>query len=42
MDKALYKELAERLRDEYGVNTDKLGACRSKQVGKLGEVPNAR
>ena len=24
MDKALYKELAERLRDEYGVNTDKL------------------
>ncbi|MBN5052035.1 lipocalin family protein, partial [Stenotrophomonas maltophilia] len=24
MDKGLYKELAERLRDEYGVNTDKL------------------
>ncbi len=29
MDKGLYKELAERLRDEYGVNTDKLRVCHS-------------
>ncbi|WP_303636820.1 MULTISPECIES: lipocalin family protein [Stenotrophomonas] len=45
MDKALYKELAERLRDEYGVNTDKLKRVpqRPEQVGKLGyEVPNVR
>jgi apolipoprotein D and lipocalin family protein len=45
MDKALYKELAERLRDEYGVNTDKLKRVpqHPEQVGKLGyEVPNAR
>lgn len=45
MDKTLYKELAERLRDEYGVNTDKLKRVpqRPDQVGKLGyEVPNAR
>jgi len=45
MDKALYKELAERLRDEYGVNTDKLKRVpqHADQVGKLGyEVPNVR
>ncbi|HDS0951213.1 TPA: lipocalin family protein [Stenotrophomonas maltophilia] len=45
MDKALYKELAERLRDEYGVNTDKLKRVpqHPEQVGKLGyEVPNVR
>ena len=45
MDKALYKELAERLRDEYGVNTDKLKRVpqHPDQVGKLGyEVPNVR
>ncbi|KAG1248854.1 hypothetical protein G6F68_013623 [Rhizopus microsporus] len=37
--------LAERLRDEYGVNTDKLKRVpqHPEQVGKLGyEVPNAR
>ncbi|MEG0183091.1 MAG: lipocalin family protein [Stenotrophomonas sp.] len=45
MDKALYKDLAERLRDEYGVNTDKLKRVpqHADQVGKLGyEVPNVR
>ncbi|MEV5118542.1 lipocalin family protein [Stenotrophomonas indicatrix] len=45
MDKALYKDLAERLRDEYGVNTDKLKRVpqHAEQVGKLGyEVPNVR
>lgn len=45
MDKALYKDLAERLRDEYGVNTDKLKRVpqHPEQVGKLGyEVPNVR
>ncbi|PII19328.1 hypothetical protein CR919_14485 [Stenotrophomonas sp. LMG 10879] len=45
MDKGLYKELAERLRDEYGVNTDKLKRVpqHAEQVGKLGyEVPNVR
>ena len=39
------QELAERLRDEYGVNTDKLKRVpqRPEQVGKLGyEVPNVR
>ncbi|MBE5271049.1 lipocalin family protein [Stenotrophomonas sp. B2] len=45
MDKTLYKELAERLRDEYGVNTDKLKRVpqRPDQVGKRGyDGPNAR
>ncbi|MDV3516043.1 MULTISPECIES: lipocalin family protein [unclassified Stenotrophomonas] len=45
MDKALYKDLAERLRDEYGVNTDKLKRVpqHPEQVGRLGyEVPNVR
>jgi len=45
MDKALYKELAERLRDEYGVNTDKLKRVPQQrgQVDRLGyEVPNKR
>ncbi|KAF1014879.1 MAG: Outer membrane lipoprotein Blc [Stenotrophomonas maltophilia] len=45
MDRDLYKELAARLRDEYGVNTDKLKRVpqRPDQVDKLGfEVPNQR
>lgn len=45
MDKALYKQLAERLRDAYGVNTDKLKRVpqRPDQVDRLGfEVPNKR
>ena len=38
-------ELTERVRDEYGVNTDKLKRVpqHPEQVGKLGyEVPNER
>ncbi|WNH48216.1 MULTISPECIES: lipocalin family protein [Stenotrophomonas] len=45
MDKDLYKELATRLRDEYGVNTDKLKRVpqHREQVDRLGyEVPNVR
>ena len=45
MDPQLYKELATRLREEYGVNTDKLKRVpqHPEQVGKLGfEVPNQR
>jgi apolipoprotein D and lipocalin family protein len=45
MDKDLYKELATRLRDEYGVNTDKLKRVpqHKEQVDRLGfEVPNVR
>lgn len=45
MDKALYKRLAERLRDEYDVNTDKLKRVpqHPEQVDRLGfEVPNKR
>ncbi|WMJ70548.1 lipocalin family protein [Stenotrophomonas sp. 24(2023)] len=45
MDRDLYKELATRLRDEYGVNTDKLKRVpqHPEQVDKLGfEVPNKR
>ncbi len=45
MDNGLYKQLAERLRDEYGVNTDKLKRVpqRRNQVDRLGfEVPNKR
>lgn len=45
MDNGLYKQLAERLRDEYGVNTDKLKRVpqRRDQVDRLGfEVPNKR
>ncbi len=45
MDKELYKELATRLRDDYGVNTDKLKRVpqHREQVDRLGfEVPNAR
>ncbi|MCS4230103.1 apolipoprotein D and lipocalin family protein [Stenotrophomonas maltophilia] len=45
MDNALYKQLAERLRDEYGVNTDKLKRVpqQRSQVDRLGyEVPNQR
>lgn len=45
MDKDLYKELATRLRDEYGVNTDKLKRVpqHPEQVDRLGyEVPNVR
>ena len=45
MDKELYKELATRLRDDYGVNTDKLKRVpqQRSQVDKLGyEVPNQR
>jgi ECF transporter S component (folate family) len=45
MDKELYKELATRLRDEYGVNTDKLKRVpqHPEQVDRLGfEVPNVR
>ena len=45
MDKDLYKELATRLRDQYGVNTDKLKRVpqHPEQVDKLGfEVPNRR
>ena len=45
MDKELYKELATRLRDDYGVNTDKLKRVpqHPEQVDRLGyEVPNVR
>lgn len=45
MDTALYRELATRLRDEYGVNTDKLKRVpqHPEQVDRLGfEVPNVR
>jgi len=45
MDTPLYRELAARLRDEYGVNTDKLKRVpqRREQVDQLGfEVPNVR
>lgn len=45
MDKELYKELATRLRDQYGVNTDKLKRVpqHPEQVDRLGyEVPNVR
>jgi apolipoprotein D and lipocalin family protein len=45
MDKDLYKELATRLRDDYGVNTDKLKRVpqHPEQVDRLGyEVPNVR
>ncbi|WP_145479140.1 lipocalin family protein [Stenotrophomonas rhizophila] len=45
MDKELYKELATRLRDDYGVNTDKLKRVpqHREQVDRLGyEVPNVR
>lgn len=45
MDRELYRELATRLRDDYGVNTDKLKRVpqRRDQVDKLGfEVPNKR
>jgi len=45
MDKELYKELATRLRDQYGVNTDKLKRVpqHKEQVDRLGfEVPNVR
>jgi apolipoprotein D and lipocalin family protein len=45
MENALYKRLAERLRDEYGVNTDKLKRVPQQrgQVDRLGyEVPNKR
>jgi len=45
MDKDLYKELATRLRDQYGVNTDKLKRVpqHREQVDRLGfEVPNVR
>jgi len=45
MDKDLYKELATRLRDDYGVNTDKLKRVpqHREQVDRLGyEVPNVR
>ncbi|MDQ1061396.1 lipocalin family protein [Stenotrophomonas sp. SORGH_AS_0282] len=45
MDKDLYKELATRLRDQYGVNTDKLKRVpqHPEQVDRLGyEVPNVR
>ncbi len=45
MDRELYRELAARLRDEYGVNTDKLKRVpqHPEQVDRLGfEVPNVR
>lgn len=45
MDAALYRQLAQRLRDRYEVNTDKLKRVpqRPDQVGKLGfEVPNRK
>lgn len=45
MENTLYKRLAERLRDEYGVNTDKLKRVpqQRSQVDRLGyEVPNKR
>jgi len=45
MDRELYRTLALRLRDEYGVNTDKLKRVPQfpEQVDKLGfEVPNKR
>lgn len=45
METALYRELAGRLRNEYGVNTDKLKRVlqHPEQVGKLGfEVPNQK
>lgn len=45
MDRELYRELAARLRDEYGVNTDKLKRVpqHPEQVDRLGfEVPNIR
>jgi apolipoprotein D and lipocalin family protein len=45
MDKDLYKELATRLRDQYGVNTDthKRVPQHPEQVDRLGyEVPNVR
>ncbi|MGV8960739.1 MAG: lipocalin family protein [Stenotrophomonas sp.] len=45
MDKALYRELAARLRDKYNVNTDKLKRVpqHPDQVDQLGfEVPNVR
>lgn len=45
MDRDLYRRLADKLRDEYGVNTDKLKRVpqRRDQVDRLGfEVPNQR
>jgi len=45
MENAQYRELAARLRDEYGVNTDKLKRVpqHAEQVDRLGfEVPNVR
>lgn len=45
MDTALYRELAQRLRSKYDVNTDKLKRVpqHPEQVGKLGfEVPNKK
>lgn len=45
MDRELYRELATRLRDDYGVNTDKLKRVpqHPEQVDRLGfEVPNVR
>ncbi len=45
MDTALYRELAQRLRSRYDVNTDKLKRVpqHPEQVGKLGfEVPNKK
>ena len=45
MDSALYRQLAQRLRDRYEVNTDKLKRVpqHPEQVGRLGfEVPNQK
>ena len=45
MELALYRELTGKLRDQYGVNTDRLKrvAQRPEQVDKLGfEVPNRK
>ena len=45
MDAALYRQLAQRLRDKYEVNTDKLKRVpqHPEQVGKLGfEVPGKK
>ena len=45
MDAALYRQLAQRLRDKYEVNTDKLKRVpqHPEQVGKLGfEVPDKK
>ena len=45
MENTQYRELAARLRDEYGVNTDKLKRVpqHAEQVDRLGfEVPNVR